>query len=401
MPGLLRVATLAGDADTEAALAAEIASSSDVELILRCVDRVELLAVVRASSVDLIIAVGAPPWLDPQAVDEAASGGVRMVGVTDDPLDAQALARLGLRVTAGRGLAEIVASASDVEPPRSKPTPAPRSERGRLVAVWGPKGAPGTTSIAIELAYQLSVSEPDTLLIDADTYGGDVLQSLGIVEELPTLVWAARSAAKMELDATQLAMALRRASPEGPVVLPGIPRPELAAEVSDYGWRRLIDVVRDSFSYAVCDVSFSLEPPEPSMAVFGEGRNHLTRSTIKEAERTVAVCRADPIGIRNFLWAFDELRSLVDLDDVSIVCNRLQSGEEREVSDIIRRHTGRRPISYVPDDASAFRAAIRTGRSIYEDDPASDVTRSLEDLVTSLGGSVRRRGFLTRVGGRA
>ena len=43
---------------------------------------------------------------------------------------------------------------------------------GRLVAVWGPTGAPGRTTVATYLACELAGLGVSTVLADADTYGG-------------------------------------------------------------------------------------------------------------------------------------------------------------------------------------------------------------------------------------
>ena len=42
---------------------------------------------------------------------------------------------------------------------------------GTVVAVWGPTGAPGRTTVAITLADELARLGHETLLVDADVYG--------------------------------------------------------------------------------------------------------------------------------------------------------------------------------------------------------------------------------------
>jgi MinD-like ATPase involved in chromosome partitioning or flagellar assembly len=395
----LRLATLAGTSDAEATLAAELSSRSDLELVLRCVDRVELLALFRSRSVDVVISVGAPRWLDAETVEEGLSAGIRLLGVAGDPLENEHLRRLGVRVAAGTSIDEILATATDVPLPLPPTIAKEEDPQGRLIAVWGPKGSPGRTTMAIEMSHRLCAVDPDTLLIDADGFGGDVVQYLGIVEELPTVVWAARLAGSDELDPTQLARALRRSGPMGPVVVPGVPRSQLAAEISDYGWRHLLEVARATFSFTVCDVGFCIEPPGPSQT--GDGRNHIARTTLKEASHIVAVCRADAVGVKNFLWAFDELKEMVDPSDVSVIVNRVVPGDEREVADVLRKHVGKKAAAYIREDVDRFRTAVRTGRAVSEDDPSSDVATALDGLLANLGAKVPARGFLARIGGRS
>jgi Mrp family chromosome partitioning ATPase len=43
-----------------------------------------------------------------------------------------------------------------------------------LAAVWGPKGGPGRTTVAVNLAFEAAAASGEVLLVDADTYGGAV-----------------------------------------------------------------------------------------------------------------------------------------------------------------------------------------------------------------------------------
>jgi Mrp family chromosome partitioning ATPase len=47
-------------------------------------------------------------------------------------------------------------------------------ERRIVAAVWGPKGGPGRTTIAVNLAFEAAATGGEVLLVDADTYGGAV-----------------------------------------------------------------------------------------------------------------------------------------------------------------------------------------------------------------------------------
>ena len=127
----------------------------------------------------------------------------------------------------------------------------------------------------------------------------------------------------------------------------------------------------------------------------------MTRAALTEADRVIAACRCDAVGIKNFLWALDELKELVDLDDVVIVANRVPSGCEREISDLLRRHTGKRPAACVPDRPGEFAAALEVGCALGQLKPGSDVVRAVREAAAAAGGSVRARGFLMRLAGRS
>ncbi|MFN2488807.1 MAG: CpaE family protein [Actinomycetota bacterium] len=398
----MRVVTVAGEPEQEAAIAARLGSRGDLELVLRCVDRIELLAAIRGGALDGIVSVGIASWFDAQCAHEAARAGIRVVGMVDDALEIERMSALGAELLpVGADVDEVIDRCREAREPAARLLSSqPSTPRGKLIAVWGPKGAPGRTTVAIELAAELCQTEPETLLIDGDPYGGDMLQLLGIIEELPTIVWATRMAAKEELDAARLMLDLRRAGKRGPVFLPGLPRADLWAEVSDFGWRQLLQVVRATFRFTVCEVGFCLEPERAAFSQTGEGRNMIARTTIAEAEQIVAVCRGDLVGTKNFLWAFEELRALVDVDDILIVANRVGRSEQREVGELIRRHAGKRPIAYVPDRPAEVSRAVRSGVPVRISDSSSDVSSAMRALVAAAGGRVPARGVLTRLAGR-
>lgn len=398
----LRIVTLAGDPEAEALLAGQLGDQRELDLVLRCVDRVELLATIRGGSLDAIVSVGAPPWLDRQSAHEAADGGIRLVGLSDDSLETERLERLGAAILpSDASPATIVETCRDVVPGSPAPLPStqPSQPKGKIIAVWGPKGAPGRTTLAVELAAELASIEPETLLIDGDPYGGDCLQIFGVIEELPTIVWAARMAAKEELDGARLALDLRRAGRSGPVLLPGLPRSEMWPEVSDYGWRQLLSVARASFRFTVCDVGFCLEPADSSFPGAGEGRNRIARAAVREAERVVAVCRGDAIGVKNFLWGFEQLRELGRDEDVVIIANRVRSSEQRALGDLFRRHLGKRPIAYIPDVPTEFAHALQAGVPVREMKRGSDVTVGIRGLAASLGARIPATGMMARFAG--
>ena len=95
-------------------------------------------------------------------------------------------------------------SATRPPPCRCSGAPADPEERpagrGRVVAVWGPTGAPGRTTVAVGVADEAARLGVSTLLVDADVYGGVVAQVLGLLDESPGLAGAARQASAGGLD---------------------------------------------------------------------------------------------------------------------------------------------------------------------------------------------------------
>lgn len=394
----MRIVTVAGDVDEETRFATSMAARADAEVVFRCVDRVELLAAIRGAAPDLVVVAGCPPWLDRQACDEAVAARVAMVGLADSGDAADSLARLGVLVLpVDSDPDRVLAVRSSDEALPEAPAALARSlgPRGRTVAVWGPKGAPGRSTLAVEIAAELAATEPRTVLVDADTYGGDLAQMLGVVDELPTIVWAAQTAARGE-SSDRLLGALRRAGPRGPVLVPGVARSDLWRDVREHAWRELVAVLRDELAHLVVDTGFCIEDDYA-----GEGRNVIARAAVRDADYVVAVCRCDAIGLKTFLCTYRDLTELVDADDVFVVANRVTPGEEGEVAELLRRHAGKRPIAYVTDEPPLFRAALAKGLSVRELAPSSAVVRSVRAVAAALGGAPRPTGVFARLAGRA
>ncbi len=398
----VRLITVAGDPEREARLATDVGSRNEVELVLRCLDRVEVLAAIRGSSLDAIIVIGDPPWFDAQCADEAHRSRVRLVALcSDEPsrrrFDLLGASTLDVDSTVDEVLANLMTPTIETDKvPVHRPTPS-----GKLLCVWGPKGAPGRSCVARELAAELAYGEPRTLLVDADTYGGDLLQLFGITEEIPSIVWACRMAAKRELDGSSLAYELRRTGEAGPVLLPGIPRAELWPEISDFGWREFLQCARGSFSFTVCDLGFCLEPALGPYPDAGEGRNRLTRVALREADHVIAVARADPLGIKNFVWAFHQLTDLVDESRILVIANRVAPGEEHDVTSVIHRYVRKRPVALVPEEAVAFSNAESLGKPVSAQRAGGAVREAILELAAAVGAPVQRGGFLSRLAGRS
>ena len=215
----------------------------------RCYDLGDLLAVAAAGQAEVAVVAAGTRWLDRDALARLAAAGLAVVGVTaaGDEDGERRLRQLGLLHVASdadppEALVDQARAAlakpdpEDASPEPDVPPPADGDTRRVLAAVWGPKGGPGRTTVAVNLAFEAAAVGGEVLLVDADTYGGAVAQTLGFLDDAPGLAWAARLAGRGELDALRLWQSVRRAAPGGPRVLPGLPRAELWTEVRPGTW---------------------------------------------------------------------------------------------------------------------------------------------------------------------
>lgn len=362
---------------------------------------------------EVVIAAASTPHLSSRLVAACDAHGVRLVVVGDSPRERRFAAGLGVvdpvpgppawtLLTPGSGIpvASLVAA-----PPTATPTA--RStvhevaeettrrpvrtpvERGSVVAVWGPGGAPGRTSLAIALAGELAASGASVALADADTHGAAVAPSLGLLDEAPGFAAACRLAGTGSLTVAELD---RVASQQrgGFRVLTGIGRPARWPELTAERVAGVMDAVRGWAGVTVVDVAASLEQDEELVSdVAAPRRNAATVEVLRRADRIVAVGAADPIGLARFLRGHAELLDHVTPDRVTIVINKVRSGvvgldPAAQVRSTLERFGGVTPAHLVPWDPAGFDAALLSGRSLAEAAPRSPARAVIRKLAADL-----------------
>ena len=124
------------------------------------------------------------PGLDADAVTQLQRHGARVlaIGTVARPTRPR-LERIGVSAVVPRvdetfaaTLRELAASTEGRTRPGCGEAPRPAAPEsaptGRTVAVWGPHGAPGRTTVAVGLAAALAQQGRPSLLLDLDPYGG-------------------------------------------------------------------------------------------------------------------------------------------------------------------------------------------------------------------------------------
>ncbi|GAB3877164.1 AAA family ATPase [Terrabacter terrigena] len=261
-------------------------------------------------------------------------------------------------------------------------------ERAPLVAVWGPTGAPGRTVVATTLAAELASRGVEVLLVDADTYGGCVAQSLGLLDEAPGVAAACRAADQGLLDLPLLARLAPEVVPRLRV-LTGLPKAERWPEVRSAALERVLDLSRSLVGVVVVDCGFCLEDDEElSYDTAAPRRNEATLTSLAASELVVAVGGADPVALQRFVRGLQELGTVPSGEPVPVV-NRVRAGAvgsrpESRIADSLLRFAGLTSVRFVPDDPSALDGALLAGRSLVEHAPESPVRRAVGDLATAI-----------------
>ncbi|MBD8868735.1 AAA family ATPase [Nocardioides donggukensis] len=398
VPAEARVCVLvvAAGAPWESRALAGLGERPGVVVLKRCMDVTDLLASATSGQAQVAVVSVDAPGLDGAAVDHLGRSGVRVVAVAPDPGAERMrdhLARLGVAGVVGADaladLPEAVLSAAGggasgaaaPGPPAGARSDAPASTpaTGRTVAVWGPAGAPGRTTVALGLAGELARRGADPLLLDVDPWGGAVAQHLGVLDEVSGLLACARSTPRAELADRFLGLQRRVA---GIRVLTGLPRPDRWVEVRPGTVTHLVELGRGQ-GPVLLDTGFCLEE-DPGADVAGRpGRNALTTEALRAADAVLAVGTADPVGLTRLARGLVELRELLDGRGVHVVVNRMRGSlgwSEDEVRSMVTGFARVESLHLLPEDRSATDRALLAGRTLTETGD-SGLSRALAGIV--------------------
>lgn len=435
----LPVLSAAGGAGWEAALVAALERADHgVVVVRRCVDVIELMAVAATGQARAALLDAALRRLDADVVDRLGAAGVVPVGVvrrgdsaTEDrlralgvehlvPADAEpsvvasvvteaVAAAVPADQAATRAFGDPAAATSMVIPPTRDPVaPQPR-RRGSVVAVWGPTGAPGRTTVAVTLADELARLGCVSLLVDADVYGGVVAATLGLLDESPGLAAACRQASARRLEPEMLAGLCWQLGPQLRV-LTGIPRAERWPELRPAAIVPVLAAARALADFTVVDCGFNLETDEElSFDSLAPRRNGATLEVLDAADVVIAVGAADPIGMQRLVRGLSQLKDAEVTAPIWVVLNRVRKGvvpgdPVAELTAALDRFAGRAPAALLPDDAAGLDTALAAGKTLGEVRPRSALRQATAELASAVSGRstpdrrVRRPGRALRTG---
>jgi MinD-like ATPase involved in chromosome partitioning or flagellar assembly len=271
--------------------------------------------------------------------------------------------------------------------------------------VWGPAGAPGRTTLAINLAAEIAAAGHTVALVDADPYGGAVAPSLGLLDEAPGFASACRLAGGGALDRAELERVVQRYSaPRASFdVFTGLVGPSRWPELSRERVTAALGAIRDWVEYVVIDTGFSVEHDEEITSdQFAPRRNASTFACLAAADRIAAIGLADPVGLSRLLRGHSELSDLIEPERIDVVVNRVRTSAlgidaHGQVRQTLRRFAGIADATLLPHDGKAADAAILTARTLRDAAPRSPLRAAIRgyvnDFILPVPEAAARRGF--------
>jgi Flp pilus assembly CpaE family ATPase len=400
-----RVLLAVGDGDADRSLGEQLLAAvagDEGWRLHRCEDVEDLLVTAATGVADAAVVSPYLVRLDREALARLAALGVATVGLAPDEPGEQRLRLLGVedvlpRPPVASGLERAVARAlarsrSAVGFAHAAAGTGPRRRpagRGRVVAVWGPTGAPGRSTVAVGLAAELAALGWPTLLVDADVYGGSLATAVGAPVEAAGLAAACRAANLGALDLSTLDGLVVEVDPPL-AVLTGIDRADRWPELRPAAVEVVLELARTRAAVTVVDCGFALEQDEElSYDTLAPRRNGATLAVLADADLVVVVGSADAVGLRRLVTALADLREVVPEARTAVVCNRVRATAvpEQEVRSTLRRLAAVEPVACLPWDGEAVDRALARGRPLTHVAPDAPLRRALQQLATDLVGS--------------
>lgn len=363
------------------------------ELALEGIDVVAILSPTAVIEVppgaEAIIVPATRAVLSAELISACDRAGVRILALGG--ADSRLLGRLGLSEAlrpeaAGWEIAAALASETDTVPRPQSVLP------HRVIAVWGPHGAPGRSTLAIQLAVELSRRGRRTALVDTDTVAPALALLLGLSDDAPGVAAACRRAERGALDSAELTrLATTVATGGGDIeVLPGINRPSRWPELSSIRLRATLVACREWSEETVVDVAAAFDADEEvTYDLAGPRRHAATTASLNEADLIIAVASADPLGISRFVREHAELRRLTAPTPVVVVVNQVRPGPlgidaRGQVRRTLERFAGITDVVFLPFDQRAADAALLHARPMTDVAPRSPFLASVRRLASTL-----------------
>ena len=294
---------------------------------------------------------------------------------------AQPEVKLGWPVTAGTPSSPATSAFAPASH-REEIDAAGKPKIGKIIAVWGTHGAPGRSTLALALAAYLN-EQGSTILVDCDINAPAQVQLLGLPEDSSGLASAARLATHGELDSTRLVQTLLSAKADLQV-LTGLGRSGRWRELPVASMNKVWEVCRHTAEYTVVDLSGGLEEERVEDFAMEPDHDAVAAALLEQADLTLIVGAADPVGIRRLIQLLNSNRQAVG-GRSQVVVNRVRSSTagadpNTAIGSVLARYTSASDIVYVPADYRLFDKALMQAQPVAVVESRSAAAKSIAKL---------------------
>lgn len=371
------------------------AQSGKFSVQRRCADLTETRACVRAGLGSIVVADGDGFGLDASVIDEFHQAGYFVLLVVDDPIDAPSL---GEDARCDRSSADFVVDSltmgvrnrmlggdAPILPAREETKREPMKYDGRLIVVWGTSGAPGRSTIALNLADLMARCGREVTLVDADAHAPSLAHLLGF--ESPESGLAVASMLRNQGDLTQERLDNQRLRiADQFALLSGLTRADRWHNLQP---ETVYEVLRQlqNLGDVVVDLSDGIADDDPSQLTFVPTPQDLNRNILEAADTLLIVARGDTIGLTRLAHVLKECEEH-SLTPNAVVINRARPSTtggavERTIDTVLASIAPDFPRVII-EDSTEVDAATLAGTTVLEGAPESKFSAQIEHLAQML-----------------
>ena len=255
---------------------------------------------------------------------------------------------------------------SRITGPLDEQTPAPEKTagpKGKILAVYSPKGGVGCTLLATNLALLLHRADIPAVLVDGDLQFGDVSiflnQAAGnTVSDLVPHV--------DEMDDEMIEEVLLQHE-NGLKVLAAPPSPEMADDMTSEIFGKILDHLQRKFAYVVIDTGSALDD--------------VTVTILEKADLILTIATPDIPSIKNSRAFFGILAALeISMNRVILVLNGVQRGD-MITNDDITKTLKIEVAAELPFDRKAVLESINKGKPLLLEGRGNPLARGMIELL--------------------
>lgn len=205
---------------------------------------------------------------------------------------------------------------------------------GQIIAVWGPAGSPGRSTVALCLAATLARRSDRVMLVDGDSYAPSLAPLLGLHQRQSGVVAMSRHARVSGLEPSALEDCVVRyeLGNAGFGVVTGLSNPAQYVDCGSLAWAGTLGALRDAGYTLVVD----LAPPLlqlPGETIGGPQRNALSIATLELADKVVVVANPTPLSVLRLSRDWPRITELAHNASLEVCLNNAPSHSQSAVDD--------------------------------------------------------------------